>query len=157
MDEHGFFDKNCEEYFRQLLKYHVSGRLKVAPEHTSDKVLKSIRKPSFKLFKTLKNKFDKINIDENLNQQIIPYFISCLPHCTINDMKELAAETKNLGLKLEQVQAFTPTPMTLASAIYYTGIDPYTGEKVFVAHTMDERKKQTEQFFQYNSQNKFKK
>ncbi|MDR3227330.1 MAG: YgiQ family radical SAM protein [Prevotellaceae bacterium] len=153
MNETGFFDKNGEEYFKQLVKYHVSGRLKVAPEHTSDKVLKSIRKPSFNLFKTLKNKFDKINRDENLNQQIIPYFISCLPYCTFDDMKKLANETKNLNLKLEQVQAFTPTPMTLASAIYYTGINPYTGEKVFVAHTTEERKKQTEQFFLYKHNN----
>jgi len=152
MDENGFFDKNCEEYFKQLVKYHVSGRLKVAPEHTSNKVLKSVRKPSFNLFKILKNKFDRINVDENLNQQIIPYFISCLPYCTIDDMKNLSAETKNLGMKLEQVQAFTPTPMTLASTIYYTGIDPYTGEKVFIARTAEERKKQTEQFFQNNSQ-----
>ncbi|MDR3286136.1 MAG: YgiQ family radical SAM protein [Prevotellaceae bacterium] len=157
MNETGFFDKNGEEYFKQLVKYHVSGRLKVAPEHTSDKVLKSIRKPSFNLFKTLKNKFDKINRDENLNQQIVPYFISCLPYCTFEDMKKLSDETKNLNLKLEQVQAFTPTPMTLASAIYYTGIDPYTGEKVFVAHSTEERKKQTEQFFLYKNHNNSKK
>ncbi|MDR1983883.1 MAG: YgiQ family radical SAM protein [Prevotellaceae bacterium] len=154
MNENGFLDKNCEEYFNQLVKHHVSGRLKVAPEHTSDKVLKSVRKPSFELFKTLKNKFDRINKDANLNQQIIPYFISCLPHCTYDDMKKLSVETKNLHLKLEQVQAFTPTPMTLASAIYYTGIDPYTNEKVFVARTTEERKKQTEQFFLYKNQYK---
>jgi uncharacterized radical SAM protein YgiQ len=147
MDENGFLDRNCEKYFNQLVKYHVSGRLKVAPEHTSDKVLKSVRKPSFELFKVLQNKFDKINKSEKLNQQIIPYFISCLPHCTLNDMKKLSVETKNLRLNLEQVQAFTPTPMTLASAIYYTETDPYTGEKVFVARTAEERKKQTKQFF----------
>jgi uncharacterized radical SAM protein YgiQ len=157
MDENGFLDKSCEKYFSQLVKYHVSGRLKVAPEHTSDKVLKSVRKPSFELFKVLKNKFDKINTSEKLNQQIVPYFISCLPHCTFNDMKKLSAETHSLHLNLEQVQAFTPTPMTLASAIYYTEIDPYTGEKVFVARTTEERKKQTEQFFFYNNQNKFQK
>ncbi|MDR2065844.1 MAG: YgiQ family radical SAM protein [Prevotellaceae bacterium] len=151
MNENGFLDRNCEKYFNQLVKHHVSGRLKVAPEHTSDKILKSVKKPSFKVFKTLKNEFDKINKNENLNQQIIPYFISCLPHCTFEDMKKLAAETKNLQLKLEQVQTFTPTPMTLASAIYYTGIDPYTGKKVFVARTAEERKKQTEQFFSYNN------
>ncbi|MDR0421131.1 MAG: YgiQ family radical SAM protein [Prevotellaceae bacterium] len=145
--KNGFLDKNGEKYFNQLVRHHVSGRLKVAPEHTSDKVLKSIRKPSFELFKILKTMFDKINKDEKLNQQIIPYFISCLPYCTLDDMKQLSIETKNLHLKLEQVQTFTPTPMTLASAIYYTGIDPYTGNKVFVAHTTEERKKQTEQFF----------
>ncbi|MDR0754346.1 MAG: YgiQ family radical SAM protein [Prevotellaceae bacterium] len=147
VDKNGFLDKNCEKYFNQLVKYHVSGRLKVAPEHTADKVLKSVRKPSFELFKTLKNEFDKINKTEKLNQQIIPYFISCLPHCTFDDMKKLSAETKNLRLKLEQVQAFTPSPMTLASVIYYTKIDPHTGKKVFVARTAEERKKQTEQFF----------
>ncbi|MDR2291968.1 MAG: YgiQ family radical SAM protein [Prevotellaceae bacterium] len=154
VDEDGFLDKNCEKYFNQLVKHHVSGRLKVAPEHTSDKVLKSVRKPSFELFKTLKNEFDKINKNENLNQQIIPYFISCLPQCTFEDMKKLSAETKNLRLKLEQVQTFTPTPMTLASTIYYTEIDPYTGKKVFVARTAEERKKQTEQFFYSKNQNK---
>ncbi|MDR2125235.1 MAG: YgiQ family radical SAM protein [Prevotellaceae bacterium] len=147
LNKNGFLDKNCEKYFNQLVKYHVSGRLKVAPEHTSDTILRAVRKPSFELFKTLKNEFDKINKREQLNQQIIPYFISCLPHCTLTDMKKLSDETKNLHLKLEQVQTFTPTPMTLASAIYYTGIDPYTGKKVFVAQTAEERKKQTEQFF----------
>ncbi|MDR1348883.1 MAG: YgiQ family radical SAM protein [Prevotellaceae bacterium] len=156
MNEDGFIDKNCEKYFNQLVKHHVSGRLKVAPEHTSDKVLKAIRKPSFELFKVLKNEFDMINKTEKLNQQIIPYFISCLPHCTFDDMKKLSVETKNMHLKLEQVQAFTPTPMTLASAIYYTGIDPYTGKKVFTARTAEERKKQTEQFFLHGSQNKHK-
>jgi uncharacterized radical SAM protein YgiQ len=156
MNENGFFDKNCEEYFVELVKYHVSGRLKVAPEHTSDKVLKSVRKPPFELFKILKNEFDKINNEEKLNQQIIPYFISCLPHCTFDDMKKLSAETKKLRLKLEQVQAFTPTPMTLASAIYYTGIDPYTREKVFTARTAEERKRQTEQFFSYGNQSSSK-
>jgi uncharacterized radical SAM protein YgiQ len=152
IDREGFFDMDCEKYFNQLVRHHVSGRLKVAPEHTSDKVLKSIRKPSFELFKILKNKFDRINKDEKLNQQIIPYFISGLPHCTFEDMKKLAAETKSLHLRLEQVQTFTPTPMTLASAIYYTGIDPYTGKKVFVVRTAEERKKQTEQFFSYGNQ-----
>ncbi|MDR1199112.1 MAG: YgiQ family radical SAM protein [Prevotellaceae bacterium] len=155
MNEDGFFDKSCEKYFNQLVKHHVSGRLKVAPEHTSDKVLKAIRKPSFELFKMLKNEFDRINRDEKLNQQIMPYFISCLPHCTFDDMKKLSAETKSLHLKLEQVQAFTPTPMTLASAIYYTGIDPYTGKKVFTARTAEERKKQTEQFFSHSGRDKY--
>ena len=123
--------------------------MKVAPEHTSDKVLESVRKPSFDLFKILKNKFDKINKDENLNQQIMPYFISCLPYCTLTDMKKLASETKKLNIRPEQIQAFTPTPMTLASTIYYSGINPYTGEKVFTAKTAAERKQQNEQFFWY--------
>ena len=151
IDKNGFLNKICEEYFIELVKYHVSGRLKVAPEHVSDKVLKSVRKPSFDLFKLLKIKFDKINKDENLNQQIIPYFISCLPYCTLDDMKNLANETKKLNIRPEQVQAFTPTPMTLASAIYYSGINPYTGEKVFTAKTIAERQKQNEQFFWYKT------
>jgi uncharacterized radical SAM protein YgiQ len=153
LNENGFLNKNCEEYFIELVKHHVSGRLKVAPEHTSSRVLKSVRKPSFELFKILKNKFDKINIHENLNQQIVPYFISGLPYCTFADMKKLAGETKKMNIRPEQVQAFTPTPMTLASAIYYSEINPYNGEKVFVAKTAAERKKQNEQFFWYKSNN----
>ncbi|MGE0076510.1 MAG: YgiQ family radical SAM protein [Bacteroidales bacterium] len=147
-----FIDKQSkaeQEYFESLCRYHVSGRLKVAPEHTSDRVLKMMRKPSFKLFHLLKQKFDEINHKFSLNQQLIPYFISSHPASTEQDMQNLADETKRLNFKLEQVQDFTPTPMTLASTIYYTGVDPYTGEKVYVARTKQEKQKQQSYFFWY--------
>ena len=127
-----------DEYFEQLMKRHVSGRLKVAPEHSSDEVLRLMRKPPFSLFVKLKKKFDKVNEKYHLNQQLIPYFISSHPACTLVDMAELAVKTKELGYRLEQVQDFTPTPMTLATEIYYSGYDPYTLKPVFVAKTKQE-------------------
>jgi uncharacterized radical SAM protein YgiQ len=139
------------EYFEDLFKYHVSGRLKVAPEHTSDKVLKMMRKPSFEQFKLLKQWFDRLNSKYGLKQQLIPYFISSHPGSTEEDMKQLADETKKLNFRLEQVQDFTPTPMTLASAMYYSGINPYTGEKVYVAKTIADKRKQQSYFFWYKS------
>lgn len=142
------------QYFKQLVKHHVSGRLKVAPEHTSEKVLKIMRKPSFKLYKELQEKFKQISSESHLNQQIIPYFISSHPGCTLGDMAECAIETKNYGLHLEQVQDFTPTPMTLASVMYYSGIDPHTKLPVFVAKSMDEKKDQKLFFFWYSKPNK---
>ncbi|MCH5224745.1 MAG: YgiQ family radical SAM protein [Muribaculaceae bacterium] len=141
--------KTNEDYIRELIKNHVSGRLKVAPEHTSDKVLNLMRKPSFSLFRKFKRKFDSLNSKENLNQQLIPYFISSHPGCELNDMAELAAETKELNYHLEQVQDFTPTPMTLASEIFYTGIHPYSGEKIYTAHTEKEKLNQRRMFFWY--------
>mgnify|MGYP000896183932 CR=1 FL=1 len=149
-----FIDKQSkseQEYFENLCRYHVSGRLKVAPEHTSDRVLKMMRKPSFKLFHLLKQKFDEINHKFSLNQQLIPYFISSHPASTEQYMQNLADETRRLNFKLEQVQDFTPTPMTLASTIYYTGVDPYTGEKVYVARTKQEKQKQQSYFFWYKN------
>ena len=149
LDENGFRDKNGEQYFNELMKHHVSGRLKVAPEHTAGHVLDSVRKPSFKLFEVLKAKFDEINKRNGLNLQLIPYFISSLPACKESDMKQLADITRRLNFKLEQVQDFTPTPMTLSSTIYYTGIDPYTLGKVFVPKTKEEKKRQQSYFFWY--------
>lgn len=145
--------KDEMEYFDEVVHHHVSGRLKVAPEHTSDDVLNLMRKPSFNLFKTLKKKFDEINSKYSLNQQLIPYFISSHPGCTDAHMKELADETRKLNFKLEQIQDFTPTPMTLASTIYYTGIDPYTNKKVYVARTKDQKLKQRSYFFWYQEKN----
>ncbi len=139
------------EYFENLFRYHISGRLKVAPEHTAENVLKIMRKPSFELFKQLKRWFDSLNEKYGLKQQLIPYFISSHPGSTEEDMKQLADETRRLNFKLEQVQDFTPTPMTLASAIYYTGINPYTGEKVYVARSIDEKRKQQSYFFWYKN------
>jgi uncharacterized radical SAM protein YgiQ len=141
------------EYLGELLKYHVSGRFKVAPEHTSDKVLGLMRKPSFELYRELKDRFDAFNRREGKRFQLIPYFISSHPGTGRIDMARLAVETKKLGLRLEQVQGFTPTPMTLSTTIYYTGIDPYSGKKVEVAKSADERRLQNSYFFWYKEEN----
>lgn len=139
----------ARQYTRELICRHVSGRLKVAPEHTSDAVLKLMRKPSFKLFEEFKQIFDRINMEENLNQQIIPYFISSHPGCREEDMAELAVITKRLDFHLEQVQDFTPTPMTVSTETWYTGYDPYTLEPVFSAKTPREKQAQRQFFFWY--------
>ena len=135
------------EYLEELTVNHVSGRLKVAPEHTSPSVLYEMRKAPFDLFRKLKTRFDNIKKRYSLNYELIPYFISSHPGCTNEDMKSLAAEMKALGIKPEQVQDFTPTPMTLATTMYYTGFDPYTGKKVYVARSIDEKRRQKEYFF----------
>ncbi len=137
------------QYLRELIENHVSGRLKVAPEHTSDAVLQVMRKPSFALFREFKRFFDKLNDEKHLRQQIIPYFISSHPGCHPQDMAELAVETKQLNFELEQVQDFTPTPMTLATEMYHTGLDPYTMKPIFVARTRDEKLAQRQFFFWY--------
>jgi len=142
-------DDSKKQYLREIIKYHVSGRLKVAPEHTSDQVLKIMRKPSFTLFHELKDVFDRINRSEHLNQQLIPYFISSHPGCHNTDMANLAVETKKLDFKLEQVQDFTPTPMTLATVIYYSGYHPYTMEKIYTAKSQKEKLAQRKFFFWY--------
>lgn len=138
------------EYTKELISKHVSGRLKIAPEHTSDDVLKIMRKPSFGLFHRFKQEFERINRESGLNQQLIPYFISSHPGCSEADMANLAVETKQLNFKLEQVQDFTPSPMTLATEIYYTGYHPYTLEKVYTAHSKDEKLNQRQFFFWYD-------
>lgn len=140
---------NALAYARDLVARHVSGRLKVAPEHTSDRVLHLMRKPSFKLFYEFKRFFEEVNRSEGLNQQLIPYFISSHPGCTEEDMAELAVETKRLGFRLEQIQDFTPTPMTLATEIYYTGIHPYTMQPVFTAISDQDKTAQHQFFFWY--------
>ncbi len=140
-------------YLKQLTTRHVSGRLKVAPEHTSDRVLKAMRKPSFKLFYKLKDKFEQINKETGLKQQLIPYFISSHPESTVEDMAHLAAETKDLGFRLEQVQDFTPTPMTVATVIYYSGYDPYTLKPIFTARNKKEKLEQQRFFFWYKKEN----
>ncbi len=139
------------EYLEELVTKHVSGRLKVAPEHTSPAILSHMRKAPFDLFKKLKRRFDGIKLKHDLKYEIIPYFISSHPGCTDADMKELAAEVKSLGIKPEQVQDFTPTPMTLSTLMYYTGFDPYTGKKVFVARNIEDKRRQKEFFFWYKS------
>ena len=142
-------NRSAEEYTRELICRHVSGRLKVAPEHTSDRVLMLMRKPSFKLFEAFKRIFDRINRQEGLHQQIIPYFISSHPGCHEEDMAELAVITKGLDFQLEQVQDFTPTPMTIATETWYTGYDPYTLKPVFSARTPREKQAQRQYFFWY--------
>ncbi|KGF36003.1 YgiQ family radical SAM protein [Hoylesella buccalis] len=139
----------AQEYTKELIKNHVSGRLKVAPEHTSDTVLNLMRKPSFKLFEQFKVIFDKINKEENLKQQLIPYFISSHPGCQAQDMANLAIITKKLNFQLEQVQDFTPTPMTVSTETWYTGYDPYTLEPVYCAKTPNEKLAQRQFFFWY--------
>ncbi len=142
-------NKAAREYTHELIVKHVSGRLKVAPEHTSDRVLKLMRKPSFEQFEQFKRIFDRINREENLREQIIPYFISSHPGCMEEDMAELAVKTKNLDFHLEQVQDFTPTPMTISTETWYTGYDPYTLEPVFSAKTPKEKLAQRQFFFWY--------
>ncbi|MCM1369609.1 MAG: YgiQ family radical SAM protein [Candidatus Amulumruptor caecigallinarius] len=140
-------DKVNRRYIRELISRHVSGRLKVAPEHTSEIVLNVMRKPGFNLFREFKRIFDRVNKEEGLRQQLIPYFISSHPGCRECDMAELAAITKDLNFQLEQVQDFTPTPMTLATEIYYTGYHPYTGEKIYTARSEKQKLAQRQFFF----------
>ena len=147
LDEH--LNKNAKEYTHELITHHVSGRLKVAPEHTSDTVLQLMRKPSFGLFYQFKHVFDGICRKEHLNQQIIPYFISSHPGCHEEDMAELAIETKNLDFQLEQIQDFTPTPLTMATTCWATGYHPYTLEPVYSAKKPQEKLRQRMFFFWY--------
>ncbi|WP_460220079.1 YgiQ family radical SAM protein [Psychroserpens sp. MEBiC05023] len=146
--------KELDDYTEEVMTKHVSGRLKVAPEHTSDPVLKLMRKPSFSYFHKFKERFDKINIKKGLKLQLIPYFISNHPACEAEDMANLAAETKDMGFQLEQVQGFTPTPMTVATVIYYSGYHPYTLKKVNTPKTRKEKDEQHRFFFWYKDENK---
>ncbi len=146
-------DDTIEEYMDQLVSRHVCGRLKVAPEHTSDATLKIMRKPSFKHFHEFKKKYEEINKKHGLNQPLIPYFISSHPGSEQEDMANLAAETKDMGFKLEQVQDFTPTPMTVATIIYYTGFHPYTLKPVYTAKSKNDKQNQHLFFFWHKREN----
>lgn len=141
------------KYAEKLICDHVSGRLKVAPEHTSENVLKLMRKPSFTAFKKFNALFKKVCRESHLQHQLIPYFISSHPGCTLEDMAELAAETKDMGFHLEQVQDFTPTPMTLSTEMYYTGVDPYSLKPVKVHYTSKEKQEQQKFLFWYKKEN----
>ena len=141
------YDLMNEAYGRELITKHVSGRLKVAPEHTSSEVLKLMRKPSWQEYEKFHRFFEKVNQEAGLRQQLIPYFISSHPGCTNKDMQQLAEQCKRLNYRPEQVQDFTPTPMTLATTMFYTGLNPYTMEKVYVARTKEEKDKQKSYFF----------
>lgn len=145
-------DRGTDEYTRELIENHVSGRLKVAPEHTASKVLHLMRKPDFKQFYEFKRIFDRINNEKKLRQQIIPYFISSHPGCTTEDMAELAVITRQLDFHLEQIQDFTPTPMTVATEAWYTGVHPYTLEPVYSAKTPQQKLAQRMFFFWYKAE-----
>ncbi len=146
-------DGNHDEYIEQVITRHISGRLKVAPEHTSDATLRVMRKPSFSYFHKFKEKYDRISDKHGLKQQLIPYFISSHPGCEEEDMANLAAETKDMGFQLEQVQDFTPTPMTVAEVIYYTGVHPYTLKPIKTVKTKEEKLNQNRFFFWYKKEN----
>ena len=148
-------EKQARIYLKELVVKHVSGRLKVAPEHNAPHVLKGMRKPSFEMFHRLKMDFENICRQAGIKQQIIPYLISSHPGSRASDMAELAAELKQLGYFPEQVQDFTPTPMTLATAIYFTGVDPYTMKPVYTARNPEEKKAQQRFFFYYKPENKY--
>ena len=147
-------DRANAQYNEELIRFHVSGRLKVAPEHTSDEVLKVMRKPSFQQFVQFKRIFDRVNERYHLNQQLIPYFISSHPACHEMDMAELASLTKELNFHLEQVQDFTPTPMTVATEAFYTGLHPYTLQPIYTAHSKEEKLAQRKYFFWYDKKYK---
>ena len=140
-------ENGLTDYFREVVRHHVSGRLKVAPEHTQTRVLNKMRKPSFDRFLAFNKKFQQLNREAGLHQQLVPYFISAHPACTLDDMKALHKATEGQHLHIEQVQDFTPTPMTYSTAMYFLGYDPYTGEKVFSAKSKGEKDKQKGLFF----------
>ena len=140
----------ARQYTHELITRHVSGRLKVAPEHTQTHVLDIMRKPPFRQFYDFKRIFDRENRQQGLHQQIIPYFISSHPNCTNADMQALSLETRTLGLTTDQVQDFTPTPLTLSTTIYATGYHPYTMEQVFCEHDPEKKKLQKSYFFKKN-------
>lgn len=151
--KNGEFKETNMRYAEELICHHVSGRLKVAPEHTNPAVLNIMRKPPFEQFHQFKRIFDDVNRRHGLKQQIIPYFISSHPGSTEVAMAELAAETKSLDFKLEQVQDFTPTPMTVSTEIWYSGFHPYTLEPCFCAHSQEEKLRQRAYFFWYQPEN----
>ena len=143
-----FDARHGERYLREVVVNHTSGRLKVAPEHTEDHVVSLMRKPSFELFRRLNSDFKRICAREGLKYQLIPYFISSHPGCTENDMKSLSGKMKGLDFRLEQVQDLTPTPMTLSSVMFYTGMDPYTGKQLYVARSQEDKRRQKSWFFE---------
>ena len=151
-------DRINRRYAEELICHHVSGRLKVAPEHTSDRVLAVMRKPSYDLFRRFKQLFDDVCRRHHLPYKIIPYFISSHPGCTEKDMAELAALTRDDGFRLEQVQDFTPTPLTVSTTIWHTGLHPYTLQPLFCARSPQEKQRQRQYFFWYkdNEKGKFK-
>ena len=151
------YDLMNEQYGRELITRHVSGRLKVAPEHTADNVLRIMRKPSWEQYERFHRFFEQVNAEAGMRQQLIPYFISSHPGCTNRDMQQLAERCRQLHYRPEQVQDFTPTPMTLATTMFYTGMNPYTMESMYVAKTKEEKQKQNSYFFWWKPQGESKK
>lgn len=147
LDEKGFLDNSSEKYLKELIVNHTSGRLKVAPEHTQDSVLKQMNKPSFKLFETLKREFDKVVRSNRVKCELVPYFISSHPGCSIKEMELLSQKTILKGVYMDQVQDFTPTPMTKSSVSYYSGLDPKTLQPIFVEKNPQGKKLQKSYFF----------
>ena len=147
LDENGFVDDTSYPYLKELILHHTSGRLKVAPEHTEDKVLQYMAKPSFNLFVRLRREFDKITSQAGMKTGIVPYFISSHPGCTMKDMESLSRNPALKGIWMDQVQDFMPTPMTTSSVMYYTGLDPRTMKPVFVERDPERKKAQKSFFF----------
>ena len=147
LDENGFIDDTGKPYLRSLMLEHTSGRLKVAPEHTQDNVLYYMAKPSFRLFEMLRREFDKINREAGTHTGLVPYFISSHPGCTLQDMEKLARCPALKGIWMDQVQDFTPTPMTASSVMFYSGVDPRTMKAVFVERDMERKRRQKTLFF----------
>ncbi|MBO4743308.1 MAG: YgiQ family radical SAM protein, partial [Bacteroidales bacterium] len=147
LDEKGFVDKTSCPYLETVMLKHTSGRMKVAPEHTSDKVLGYMAKPSFRLFERLRKEFDGINRRNGTHVELVPYFISSHPGCTLKDMQELAHHPALKGIWMDQVQDFMPTPMTTSSVMFYSGIDPRTMKPVFVERDPERKRAQKSQFF----------
>ena len=147
LDENGFVDDTSYPYLRELVLHHTSGRLKVAPEHTEDKVLDYMAKPSFRLFVRLRQEFDKITSKAGMKTGIVPYFISSHPGCTMKDMENLSRNPALKGIWMDQVQDFMPTPMTTSSVMFYTGLDPRTMKPVFVERDPERKRAQKSFFF----------
>lgn len=147
LDEKGFVDETSYPYLKELILEHTSGRLKVAPEHTEDSVLKLMAKPSFALFERLRLEFDNIVRSSSKKCELVPYFISSHPGCGMREMQKLARKPALRGIYMDQVQDFTPTPMTTSSVMYYTGLDPKNLEKVFVERDLERKKEQKSFFF----------
>ena len=135
-------DPQGDAFIEELCKYHVSGTLKVAPEHVSDRVLEKMRKPNKEVFLEFSKKYKKANEKLGLKQYLIPYFISSHPGSTMDDAIELALFLKESGFVPDQVQDFYPTPGTLSTCMYYTGIDPFTGEGVYIPRDIEEKRMQ---------------
>ena len=147
LDEKGFVDDTSYPYLKELILEHTSGRLKVAPEHTEDEVLKLMAKPSFRLFERLRDEFDRIVASSGRKCELVPYFISGHPGCGMREMKRLASSPALRGLYMDQVQDFTPTPMTTSSVMFYTGMDPKNLQKVFVERDIERKREQKSFFF----------
>ena len=151
LGEDGFVDPSSRPYFRELVLSHTSGRLKVAPEHTEDHVLQKMAKPSFRLFERLRREFDAVNREAGTHVGLVPYFISSHPGCTMKDMQSLANHPALRGIWMDQVQDFTPTPMTTSSVMFWTGLDPRDMTPVFTERDPEKKRLQKSFFFAHAS------